>query len=71
MLAIFMLSMNVSSSYTECVPYFGEVGCREEVILYGTEISFVSLLGAWSRTVSLVIQFLILAISRMGFIKLY
>ena len=33
----------------------------------GVEISFVSVVGAWSGTVLLVIHALILAMSRMGF----
>jgi len=44
------------------------LGCGEGVILYGTEISFVSVVGAWSGTLSLVIHFLILAMFRMGFL---
>ena len=44
------------------------LGCGEGVILYGAEISFVSMVGAWSGTLSILIHFLILGISRMGFI---
>jgi len=46
MLAIFRLYMNLSSSYTACVECF--LGRGEGVILCGTEISFVSVVGAWS-----------------------
>jgi len=46
------------------------LGCGEGVILCGTEISFVSVVGAWSGTLSLVIHALILVMSRMGFIIL-
>jgi len=58
--------MNLSSSYTACVGCFLE--CGEGVILCGTEILFVSVVGAWSGTLSLVIHLLILAMSRIGFI---
>jgi len=46
-------------------------GCGEGVILCATEISFVSVVGVWPGTLSLVIHALILAISRMGFVILY
>ena len=69
MLAIFRLYVNLSSSYTACVGCI--LGGGEGVILCGTEISFVSVVGAWSGTLSLVIHSLISAISRMGFIILY
>ena len=61
--------MNLSSSYTACVGC--SLGCGEGFILCGTEFSFVSAVGAWSGTLSLVIHSLILALSRMGFIILY
>jgi len=69
MLAIFRLYMNLSSSYTACVRCF--LGREEGVILCGTEISFVSMVGASSGTLSLVIHSVILAMSKMGFIILY
>jgi len=42
------------------------LGRGEGVILYGIEISFVSVVGAWSGTVSLVTHALILVISRIS-----
>ena len=60
--------MNLSSSYTACVGCF--LGCGGGVILCGTKISFVSVVGAWSGILSVVIHSLILAMSRMGFIIL-
>jgi len=56
MLAIFRLYMNLSSSYTACVEWF--LGCGEGVILYGAEISFVSVVGAWSGTLIISYPFL-------------
>ena len=53
-LTIFMLYMNLSSSYTACVGVF--LLCGERVILYGTEISFVSVVGACSGTLPQVIH---------------
>ena len=69
MLAIFRLYMNLWSSYAAFVGCF--LGCGEGIILYGTEISFVSVVDAWSGRLSLVILFIILAMSRMGFVILY
>ena len=52
MLAIFRLYMDLSSSYTTYVGCFfwGGVG---KGVFCGTELSFVSVVGAWSGTVSL------------------
>ena len=55
MLAIFRLFMNLSSSCTTYVGCFLGGGVGKEVILCGTEISFVSVVGAWSGTLSLAI----------------
>ena len=61
--------MNLLSNCTACVGCF--VGCGEGVMLCGTEISFVSVVVAWSGTLLLVTHSLILAMSRMGFIILH
>jgi len=57
-LAIFRLYKDLSSSYTKDAKYVG-CFCVRERGLCGIEITFVSVVGAWSGTVSLVYSFLI------------
>jgi len=70
MLAIFRLHRDFLRTYTTDTTYlvcFLGVGKG----LCGTEISFVSVVCAWSLTVSLVTHALSLAMSTTGFIILY
>ena len=68
MLANFFLYMILSRSYTACDGIFGSVWGKW---LFCMGPRSVWVLGAWSRRVSLVIHFLILVMSRMGFIILH
>jgi len=54
MLAIFRLYIDLSSSYTTDTTYVGCFFRCGKRVLCGTEISFMSVVGVWSETVSLV-----------------